>query len=246
MFPDESYADATGSFKRPVAPPIVDPDSEPTQEITISCAWLPYVRGALQQLLLQSTWNTSDPAVLALIQGRVWNLIDLFQECEETPAPFVCVSDFSVGEVGWQIVYDPDYTPALLGFYEAGSGFRSACVVNYPYYHAFCFITDVFGAPVHLTRIELYADLVLEFCGPGAEPYITVYLDQGSGLIYQGFFSYLSPSEVGPLFAQDGDWPNVRQIQFNISASNAPSGSCTCGDVIVHKIVLYGEGLPPC
>jgi len=45
---------------------------------------MPYVAGAMQQLLLQATWDTSDLDVLSLTQQRVFNLISLFN-CATAP-----------------------------------------------------------------------------------------------------------------------------------------------------------------
>lgn len=97
MFPDEEFAPSVGSFPSPVAPPTVDPDASPGKTVTIACQWLPFVRGALQQLLLQATWDT-DAAGLALVQGRVFNLIDLFQECSSNEYPFACPADFTYAQ----------------------------------------------------------------------------------------------------------------------------------------------------
>jgi len=76
-----------------VEPPQVDPDATPTISVTVSCAWLPYIRGSLQQLLLQTTWKVDNPADLLLAQQRAFNLIDLFQECSEGLEPFACGGD---------------------------------------------------------------------------------------------------------------------------------------------------------
>jgi len=96
MWPNSPFADSRGSFVVPVLPPTVDPDSSPTKSVTLSCAWLPFVRGALKQLLLQSTWDTDD-AGLDLVQQRVFNLIDLFTECSGgEPLPFECLGDLTL------------------------------------------------------------------------------------------------------------------------------------------------------
>jgi hypothetical protein len=111
VYPDTLYAAGRGSFLRPVAQPITNPSDTPTVSVAINCDWLPYVRGALQQLLLQATWIEGFPG-LDITQGRVFDLIDLFQECSAPVAPFVCVDDFTRSGTGlpWTMVGRGDLT----------------------------------------------------------------------------------------------------------------------------------------
>jgi hypothetical protein len=83
MFPDSVFAHPTGSFNSPVPPPDVDPDVEPTTTIRVNCLWLKYIRGALTQLLLQSTWQGDSDAVQLAIQ-RSTQLISMMadEDCE--------------------------------------------------------------------------------------------------------------------------------------------------------------------
>jgi hypothetical protein len=78
MFYDSSFAVPAPSFNAPV--PIIneDPDTGNLVAICINQHWVKYIIGALYQLMLQRTWQTNDPAVLALQQMRVQRLIDLF------------------------------------------------------------------------------------------------------------------------------------------------------------------------
>lgn len=102
MYPDSPYAGPSGSFLVPVEPPDVDADGGVTCSISINVAWLPFVRGALTQLMLQATWAT-DIVSLDLTQQRVTNLIALFGEgtCGMDCGCFI----FSNG--GWEI-FVPD------------------------------------------------------------------------------------------------------------------------------------------
>lgn len=100
MFTDARYAPSVGSFRRPVPLITDEPDATPTVSVSIACSWLPYIRGSLQQLLLEATWATDDPAALLIQQQRVFKLIDLFQECSTTVLPFACPFDFSTGGNG--------------------------------------------------------------------------------------------------------------------------------------------------
>jgi len=53
-----------GSFVEPVNPPGVDFDSAPLTCVRFSQAWLPYVMGALQQLIQPSSWVVADNVAL--------------------------------------------------------------------------------------------------------------------------------------------------------------------------------------
>lgn len=95
MFPDSPYAVPVGSFRTPVALVDVDPQAPPLVYIGVNCAWIPMIAGALTQLLLQSTWATSDPAALNLVQQRVFDLISLFN-CATAPT----IDHFKLGTSG--------------------------------------------------------------------------------------------------------------------------------------------------
>jgi hypothetical protein len=80
MWPDSSFPKSVGSFARPVPVPTVDPHSNPNYQVCFRKEWLPYITGALSQLLLQSTWDTQDPAVRGLAQYRSALLIETFSQ----------------------------------------------------------------------------------------------------------------------------------------------------------------------
>lgn len=92
MWPDTPWAPAKGSFSTPVLPPTVDPDASPTKSLAVSCAWLPFIRGALLQLVLQATWKETGDA-LTLAQMRAMTLISMFDECSTSEVPFACSGD---------------------------------------------------------------------------------------------------------------------------------------------------------
>lgn len=100
MFPDVPWAEAAGSFVQPVRPPNSDPQSGLQATLSLGCEWLPYVRGALYQLLLQSTWyGTSEE--IGLAQQRAFDLISLFSasaagDCGN--APVVAGNGIDCGE----------------------------------------------------------------------------------------------------------------------------------------------------
>lgn len=80
MTPDDPNNESLGSFRVPVSLLTVDPDADPLVGVCFNASYLPYVAGALKQLLLQATWDTSDPNALWLQQERIMNLIGQFSE----------------------------------------------------------------------------------------------------------------------------------------------------------------------
>lgn len=84
MYPPSPYAVPIGSFQRPVALPTTDPKEGPLFYIGINCEWMPLVAGALKQLLLQATWDTTDVTHLERVQGQVFDLISKFN-CATAP-----------------------------------------------------------------------------------------------------------------------------------------------------------------
>jgi len=85
MYPAGGFPVPVGSFTEPVDPPGVDPTAGPLVYVGINCAWLPYITGALTQLLLQSTWNFSTLAELENVRGQATDLMNLFN-CARLPS----------------------------------------------------------------------------------------------------------------------------------------------------------------
>lgn len=129
MFDDSPYAHPAGSFGRPLPPFTQDLDGTPQASFTVPCSYLPYIRGALQQLWLQSTWDTNDPAVLLLAQERAQTLVASLVECDPSVLPFSCAYDFQVADTGWELLPTGPYgdsSPFVRGVYDAGAGWRNA------------------------------------------------------------------------------------------------------------------------
>jgi len=122
LFPDERWAPSRGSFQTPVAPPTVDPDADPTKSIAINCSWLPFIRGALQQLLLQSTWKVADQAGLDLAQARAATLISMLTECDEVLTPFECIGIFGPGGSANPFA---TFTLGFVGVYNFANGYEN-------------------------------------------------------------------------------------------------------------------------
>jgi len=74
LWPNSSFAKPVGSFLEPVPTPGVDPLSGRCVSIRFNEAWLQVIAGALQQLVLQTTWQGSAEEV-ALAQAQAMNLI---------------------------------------------------------------------------------------------------------------------------------------------------------------------------
>lgn len=79
MFEDVTYPEAVGSFRQPVDVPGVEPDAGSLVYVCFSATWQPYIIGCLKQLLLQRTWNTTDPDVLWTTQQQAFKLIEQFK-----------------------------------------------------------------------------------------------------------------------------------------------------------------------
>jgi len=75
MWPNSPYAVPVSSFQRPVPLVLVDPCDDPAITVRINRQWVPYVLGALKQLVLQTTWDTNDPEALWLVQQRAMALL---------------------------------------------------------------------------------------------------------------------------------------------------------------------------
>jgi len=86
------FALPTSSFNQPVTPPSTDPDTEDQWTVCFGVAWLGVVLGALDQLLLPSTW-VGDTDAIQQAQDRAALLKDMFGnplECAtpDAPAPY--------------------------------------------------------------------------------------------------------------------------------------------------------------
>ena len=82
MFGDLPEADSVPPFLEAVPLVETDPTTEPTVCVKLAAAYIPYILGALTSLLLQKTWDTSDPDALNLQQSRVFDLLYLFQSAQ--------------------------------------------------------------------------------------------------------------------------------------------------------------------
>lgn len=242
MWPDEPFAEGRGSFLRPVLPPPFDPDATPVQTVHINCSWLPYIRGALQQLLLQATWDTDDPAVLQLAQSRAFNLINLFSECDSLTLPYSCDFDIEGTADGlpWTCL---DRTPDPTGCFSTfvpGSGFvsvlesfssgekwtRAECVLLFP--------------PQHVTFVTVSYDLLKgSFYEPTTVKNGIVGLLAGSLVFFEGPNIETDPDGSGKSVAWAGD-AVVDELHLMISPGVSDDGSDPGGTAIIRASRVDG------
>ena len=86
MFPYSFVAVPTSSFNKPVPIPTTEPNEGSQVTVQFSAAWLPYVLGALQQLLLQTTWDSQDKDTIISAQSSATDLIALIGNSINMPA----------------------------------------------------------------------------------------------------------------------------------------------------------------
>lgn len=84
VYPPGGFPTPVGSFTQPVIPPGVDPTSGDLVYIGVNCAWIPYIAGALTQLLLESTWEVNTEEEFVIVQGQAISLIQLMN-CRRLP-----------------------------------------------------------------------------------------------------------------------------------------------------------------
>jgi len=233
VFPDAPWAPARGSFQSPVPVPLVDPDTSPTTTVTLSCAWLPYVRGALQQLLLQATWNTDNPSVLLLAQQRAFNLIDLFQECPGGSVPFSCPFDFSRSGAGDDGFLTPDnagWAPLPWGTLLDGTGWISteSFDAGGDLFIDAIHIKKTFGTAVHMNAVQCTFNLTKGTVAPGVFSYLEAGLggtavadDSPEADTVPDGFNTFAVSFADQLI----DYIDIR-IVCGIQSASSPGGAC--------------------
>lgn len=127
LYPNEGNY-ALPSFMSPVTPPDVDPDAEPLIQPAFSAAWLPYVLGALDQLLLYASWDADDDAkLLAVSRAATLKEFIAVGSLERVPTPFwdedsEVDDDAPILDEPWYgYVTDPEVDPDELTFVESAA-----------------------------------------------------------------------------------------------------------------------------
>lgn len=75
MWNPSYWAEQIGSFQEAVDPPAAGPCDAPLLCFSVNAEWLPYMLGALQQLVQPTTWNVPDQAAMDDVLARATDLI---------------------------------------------------------------------------------------------------------------------------------------------------------------------------
>jgi len=242
VWPDEPYAPARGSFLRPVPLPAVDPDASPTCTVAINKQWIPFIIGALQQLVLQATWKTDDPAALLLVQQRAMTLINLFN-CGSGELPFICVADFAVSAnpfATWSI-------DSGCGEWDASFGYLGALCGPFSGHYFFAAqIIVVLDNPITLTGVEMTYTLAQgEYTTSG--DFLQVYILDGThhtvlASIRQDHL--VDGDDLHLTFA--GSVAGVDTLEFVVQSSERTSPTGDDGACVIGLVSISGSGLDPC
>jgi len=87
VFANSDFASAVSPFQNPVPPVLVDPSLAGDVSVCFNRAWIPYITGALQCLVLQATWDTDNPDTLQQVQNFAQQLISMFAAPDPCPIP---------------------------------------------------------------------------------------------------------------------------------------------------------------
>jgi len=250
MYPPSPYAKPRGSFETPVLPPTEAPSAEPTQTVVISCVWLPFIRGALKQLLLQSTWDLSGGADLATVQGNVFDLIDLFQECSTSTIPFHCSGDLRAEENPFS-TFSITWCPSgdAIGIYVGMAGYQGTVGHAGPLIYNGVTLDIVFDSLVTINTLRLLYDMSLGSTDNPSTDNIIVYdclnhaiigtpqtfslAESGSGLTYDAVGPSASTNHVAILLAasaKSGSDPDIPGLCYLIGIDVfGTTGGDPCG-----------------
>lgn len=246
MFPDGPFQTPRGSFQTPVIPPGMDPDASPTLTVSINCAWLPYIRGALQQLLLQSTWDALTPADLLLTQQRAWSLIAMFEECTGS-LPFACPYDFAFSDGGWVPVHDTDLTPPDEGIYLPLGGWTAVNCTSASFSGLTLtrlLIELSFPTPIQVTGIDVLFDYTKGTFNTG--PWINgVGFKNGGSIVFDTIQNAASMADgFGQTMSAAGA-PATADKAFAYFTAAGWTGAGSGGLCEIRRIQISGVGATP-
>lgn len=232
MWPDQEYAPSRGSFTTPVLPPSTDPRDSPTKTVEVNCQWLPYIRGALMQLVLQATWIPTDVGFTD-IQMRAMTLIDLFKECDTSVLPIACPYPFFGGDTGgWDRVQYASADGSCPPYSAIFTGTAYESCTRPPGYDQINLIKALNQRLVAMEVVvtsAFHTEFDLNDRGSDTYPYGSNTLLVGGGDIPPG-------TEVHATFAVGADVSNVQLV-----LTNSPADSSHNSLIILHEVNLILE-----
>lgn len=255
MWPDSEYAAPRGSFEIPVAPPSGDPAAAPSKTVIVACEWLPYIRGALMQLLLQATWSGPGSD---LAQQRAFNLIDLFSECPASVIPFSCPYDWAFTDPqGWYATtaLGPlGYSPAFVGHFDgAGLGWTQTDTNDCPASTTMLsgIIIDHDYLPnIAVTSVSFEYDLVLgthNDCGTPFPTGVQLYNSMGSLIGNQSVgFCTATPGHNTFVATFPGGVANVAKVRLFLMCDEGHCPDVPDGSARIFNVTVQGTGLHSC
>jgi hypothetical protein len=193
----------------------------------VACEWLPFIRGALQQLLLQSTWKDVASPTLLQTQEWVFSLIDLFDECPASDLPLACNYGLDESDGGFSPVYNTFTVPDSC--MPVGTVYPSAVHVLGSGWQAFYDCTNsLLFIYKDITGFALTEVLVSGHCGVVRHLHVTV---NTTMVVFDG--------DVGPgdwTVAVGGSWSGV-----HLEIDNGKAFSSDV-DAVITDVVLHGTG----
>jgi len=216
--------------------------------VTVSCQWLPYIRGALYQLLLQYTWTQDDPALVALAQQRANSLISFFDECSSADIPFACFEDFILSAGPWTNENVSPYSPAFFGVQSLGAGWVStdACASAFGDCKRGVFIIFQPGHTFTLTYFKTVIDMNK---GPGTVPEESgVYFYNGATQVHKEVYSdwSLIPEGTSEIVYSNPAGITIDTILIQIICDDLLIGQTPDGGCHVLSAAYQGAGLTSC
>jgi len=246
--PDTKSALSLGSFRTPVPVPTLDPDADPLISISVNCQWLPHIRGALLQLMLQYTWPQADKVAADLAQARANTLLSMFTECDSTPPAFACPYDFRDTDGGWVglpisvIGYSP--SPLAVWVSSAGWSIVDSCLSTTCLRGVYIMLAVDPSAT--LTSVSFKYDLIKGVALTGGWISGVQFFDASFGLIGGQYVPYQDlPDATDATFTATGSWTGATWAVCAITCDSNDSGPLA-GDATIHAAQVYGAGPTPC
>lgn len=235
------------SFKFPIVPPTTGPADSPTRSFSINCGWLPFIRGALYQLVQQATWKAATYDEVLLAQQQAMTLIAMFDECDE-PLPFACPVDFEGGSPGhWEPVPQPipPWNTSQLGFFF-GSVFQSSLIFRSDLNQYFTGI-DMWwqlGAEYSLTDVGIRYSLTKGLFDASLNGNEIICYRGGTQVQRQNLASDTTADGTGAMTLSFA--PTLIDTVEIQMLCGFHSGSDPGGTVFFDEAVIEGQGTAPC